>query len=167
MPVSMQLEEKKHLLIKAFNEGTVVIIDEINSSPMMERLLNNLLMGKPPEKPGFMVIGTQNPISMAGRHASSNALARRLIKVELAPSTQEEMQKILCAHGVETDVAGAMASAYLYNMNEAKRQHLQPLPTFRDLLRTAKQHLESVAKTHERQENRQQDKTHSINPNAT
>jgi len=66
IPVSMALDEKETLLLKAFDEGAIVIIDEINSSVTMERLLNSLLMGKkpdgsPPHKPGFMVIGTQNP----------------------------------------------------------------------------------------------------------
>jgi len=71
--VSMQLDDKKALLLKAFNEGAVVIIDEINSSPMMERWLNDLLMGKNPltkqrpKCPGFLIIGTQNPVTMAGR----------------------------------------------------------------------------------------------------
>ena len=68
------------LLEKAFNEGAVVIIDEMNSSPMMEHTLNAMLMGFHPEtherplKPGFMLLGTQNPISMAGRRATSTAL---------------------------------------------------------------------------------------------
>ncbi|MCP0914999.1 AAA family ATPase [Legionella sp. 27cVA30] len=64
MPVSMQPDDKKRLLLKAFKEGAVVVVDEINSSPMMERLLNDLLMGESeegkPDKPGFFIIGTQN-----------------------------------------------------------------------------------------------------------
>ncbi|MCX7116945.1 MAG: hypothetical protein NTW94_03395 [Legionellales bacterium] len=45
------------------DEGAVVVIDEINCAPMMEALLNALLMGKTPEgkRPthtGFLVIGT-------------------------------------------------------------------------------------------------------------
>src|SRR3989338_5997055 len=80
MPVNFSLEKKQELLLKAFREGAVVVIDEINSSPMMESLLNDLLMGKMPDdpsitiadgkrvnKPGFLVIGTQNPITMEGR----------------------------------------------------------------------------------------------------
>ena len=58
MPVSMPLDEKEKLLLKAFHEGAVVVIDEINSSALMERLLNTLLMGKTPrgrdsQKTGF------------------------------------------------------------------------------------------------------------------
>lgn len=48
MPVSMSIDMKTRLILNAFDEGAVVIIDEINSSPMLERLLNPLLMGKTP-----------------------------------------------------------------------------------------------------------------------
>src|SRR5690606_16939548 len=57
IPASLNLEEKEKLLLKAFDQGSLVIIDEINSSPLMEQLLNSLLMGKTlegksPKKPG-------------------------------------------------------------------------------------------------------------------
>jgi hypothetical protein len=89
MPASLPLSEKKNLLLKAFDQGAIVIMDEINSSPMMERFLNDLLMGKRPKsdkveevtksirpnKPGFMIIGSQNPITMSGRQAMTTALS--------------------------------------------------------------------------------------------
>lgn len=46
---SLSLSEKKAILIKAFHEGAVVIMDEMNSGPSMERLLNDLLMGYSPD----------------------------------------------------------------------------------------------------------------------
>ena len=59
MPVSLSISAKKALLLKAFQEGAVVIVDELNSSPMIEQLLNELMMGfyqnKRPNVPGFMV----------------------------------------------------------------------------------------------------------------
>ena len=98
MPVSMALSEKEALLIKAFHEGAVVMIDEINSSPMMERLLNDLLMGKNPKgqvgdtvKPGFMIIATQNPVTMAGRRAASTAILRRCISYDLPEFKPDEI----------------------------------------------------------------------------
>ncbi|MCF6766708.1 AAA family ATPase, partial [Thiotrichales bacterium 19S3-7] len=104
LPISMPLAEKQKLLLKAFNEGAIVMIDEINSAPMLEELLNALLMGKNlqgerAENPGFMVIGTQNPASLSGRRVASQALERRLIKVDLPPYTATEMQMILKASG--------------------------------------------------------------------
>ena len=96
IPVSMQAEEKEKLLLKAFDEGAIVIMDEINSAPMMERLMNDLLMnkkpnGEPPKKPGFMIIGTQNPAPMGGRQTPSNAMKRRMITEYLPAYPDEEL----------------------------------------------------------------------------
>lgn len=148
LPVSMPAEEKKALLLKAFNEGAVVVIDEINSSPMMERLLNDLLMGytaekKRPHKPGFLIIGTQNPVTMSGRHAPSTALARRLLKTTLATYTMDEMQDILIAKGLEPRNVVVLVSAYEKNVKKAQQENLTPAPTFRDLLKFAEQVLQS------------------------
>jgi hypothetical protein len=148
MPVSMQLEDKIRLLLKAFNEGAVVLIDEINSSPMMERLLNSLLMGKTldnksPDKPGFCIIGTQNPPTLGGRFIPSNALSRRLINTGLPPYTTLEMQDILIEKKVDRDEAIAMVKAYEYNRNRAEREILNPAPTFRDLLRFAQRVIQN------------------------
>lgn len=148
IPVSMQFDEKKRLLLKAFNEGAVVIIDEINSSPMMERLLNDLLMGKSPdgqrpERPGFMIIGTQNPITMAGRHKPSTALARRLVTIHLPSYQPEEMKHILLGRGVDIEAVDTMVSAYMNKSLKAKTEHLTPTPTFRDLLNIADDYLKT------------------------
>lgn len=96
MPASMKADDKKALLLKAFHEGAMVIVDEMNSSNFMERFVNALLMGKdpegnPPKNPGFTLIGTQNPAEMGGRREASTALKRRLIQVKLPPYSREEM----------------------------------------------------------------------------
>jgi hypothetical protein len=142
MPVSMAHHDKETLLLKAFDEGAVVVIDEINSSPMMERLLNQLLMGKKPsgdlpKKPGFMVIGTQNPISMAGRRTASTALARRLTKVIVEDYPRKEAQCILEAKGVPAPEASSLIKAFETQLSYAQKNHLTPAPTFRDLLKLA------------------------------
>lgn len=142
MPVSMSLPQKEALLRKAFHEGMVVVIDEINSSPMMERLLNALLMGSTPEgekpkKPGFMIIGTQNPAHMAGRRLSSTALMRRTLGLTLSPYSKEEMQDILMKKGLEPVVAERLVWAYEKQRQHALSNNLSPIPTFRDLLRNA------------------------------
>jgi hypothetical protein len=148
MPVSMPMDEKKNLLLKAFHQGAVVIIDEINSAPMMERLLNDLLMGKTPDgkrpdKPGFLIIGTQNPITMDGRRAPSTALARRLMTVTLPAYTTEEMKAILGSKGLDQDTASLMVSAYELNVSKAHKKNLSPLPTFRDLLKLAEREIKA------------------------
>ena len=142
IPVSMPLDKKASWLRKAFNEGAVVVIDEINSSPMMERLLNDLLMGKTPEnqrpdKPGFIVIGTQNPAAMAGRRNISTPLKRRLLNIELPPYPHAEMLEILVSKGVSNKKADAMINAYEKQLAHAKKHFLSPVPSFRNLLRLA------------------------------
>jgi AAA domain (dynein-related subfamily) len=150
MPVSMSLSEKEDLLIKALNEGAVVIIDEINSSPMMEKLLNDLLMGENPkngalkaEKPGFMVIGTQNPITMAGRRAPSTALQRRLITTTLPEYAAIEIHSILCKKGIPESEAALMTAAYESNRKKAIDGKLQPVPNFRNLMNLADDYLKA------------------------
>jgi len=147
MPVSMQFDEKKKLLMKAFHEGAIVIIDEINSSPMMERLLNDLLMGKSPDgsrpaKPGFMIIGTQNPVTMGGRHQPSTALARRLMTTYLPAYPAHEMRDILVNRGVNRQDADVMVNSYMRKVSQAKWGQLTPAPTFRGLLNFADSYLE-------------------------
>ncbi|NDH09891.1 MAG: hypothetical protein EBY16_09885, partial [Gammaproteobacteria bacterium] len=150
MPVSMPLSEKENLLIKAFNEGAIVMIDEINSSPMMERLLNDLLMGKNPKrkpddvvKPGFMIIGTQNPVTMAGRRAASTALLRRVISTTLPEYEPAEIGHILKNKGVPAPVADDMMTAYEKKRAHAIKNLLSPVPNFRHLMTLVDYYLES------------------------
>lgn len=154
MPVSMSIDDKEELLLKAFDEGAVVVIDEINCSPMMERFLNELLMGKRPkssknagvadesgeqyrpQKPGFMIIGTQNPTTMAGRRATSAALQRRLINVNLPVYPADEIEQILSTKGLPDTEVESLVMAYT-NQVELAQKNQQASPTFRALMRLA------------------------------
>lgn len=152
LPINLCADEKKRLLLTAFHQGAVVVIDEINSAPMMERLLNDLLMGKTsegerPTNPGFLVIGTQNPASMAGRRQMTTALARRMTLVTLPPYTREEMVAIIERKKMPPAEAKALVIAYEKNLAEAKQKNLTPAPTFRDLLKAANRHLKKVARS--------------------
>ncbi|OGT26675.1 MAG: hypothetical protein A3I77_07590 [Gammaproteobacteria bacterium RIFCSPLOWO2_02_FULL_42_14] len=151
MPVNFSLEKKQELLLKAFREGAVVVIDEINSSPMMEALLNDLLMGKAPgnirpEKPGFLVIGTQNPTTLAGRRAPSTALSRRLLTVDVPPYPREELMNILVSKGTPREQAMGLIDAYEKQSAHATLHRLKPPPTFRDLDRLADE-VRNIANT--------------------
>jgi hypothetical protein len=151
IPVSMEIEEKKAYLIKAFHEGAVVIIDEINASPMMEQLLNRLLMGKdlngrPPENPGFLLVGTQNPAKMGGRLTASPALKRRLQTFGLPAYPPVEMEMILRQKGVPEASIVPMVQAFVEKSKQAEREHLTPAPSFRDLMRLADSVIESRAR---------------------
>ena len=99
---SMQPAMQEAILFAAFDEGAIVLIDEINSMPTLEKLLNSLLDGKhpidhnrPPKFPGFRVLGTQNPVSMEGRRMASPALQNRTQTVYLSPYCAAEMHQIL------------------------------------------------------------------------
>ena len=141
MPVSMSFADKKSLLLKAFDEGAVVVIDEMNSSPMMEQYLNALLMGKHPEtgerpkRPGFMVIGTQNPSSMSGRRLASTALQRRLTTLTIPEYTKTELSDILKSKGCNEKDADELVEVYLERRQAAEVGHFSPMPCFRDLLK--------------------------------
>lgn len=142
IPVSLSFTEKTSLLLKAFDMGAVVIMDEINSAPMMERLLNDLLMGigpdkKRPSSPGFMIIGTQNPISMAGRRAQSTALSRRMITMTLPDYPREELELILDCLGLPKNEIDELINAYIECRNEAISNRLKNVPTFRHLVSIA------------------------------
>lgn len=149
MPVSMQQPDKEKLLLKAFNEGAIVIIDEINSSPMMERLLNALLMGRGPDgarpvNPGFLVIGTQNSAAkLAGRQEASTALKRRLITTKVPAYITEEMHEILISKGISREKAILMVDAYNKNVERAEKENLSPAPTFRDLMNVADEEIKA------------------------
>lgn len=139
--VSMSMPEKEALLIKAFREGAVVLIDEINSSSMMERLLNDLTMGvykgKRSKNPGFMVIGTQNPIHMDGRRAPSNALLRRMLMVSVPNYTKVEQSQILQHRNTNPRIITQLVDTYNQQLEIAEKEHLSPAPTLRDLIKVA------------------------------
>ena len=147
MPASMPVSDKRALLLKAFDEGAVVVIDEINSSSLiiMEDLLNHLLMGmtpdgKPPKHPGFMLIGTQNPVKMGGgRLAASTALLRRLMNLDLPVYSSTEMITILTHHmgHQHHELIEALVLAFENQLIQAKKDPSVTMPTFRSLLKLA------------------------------
>ena len=142
--------------------GHGIVIDEINSSPMLELELNAMLMGKTldgkrPDKPGFFMFGTQNPITMAGRRATSTAIKRRVITINLPEYTSAEMVTILCNKGLAKELASQLVLAYEHNVNRAQKEHLTPVPTFRDLLRVSKSFLRDEQRGIKRKE-REDDK---------
>lgn len=117
LPASVNNEIKKEILIRAFHAGCAVWIDEINSSPSIEGLINHLLMGytpdgERPKKPGFLLLGTQNPLEMGGRYETSNAVKRRMLQVKLPEYPREDIQKIIQHWGVNEFIASQIAKAY-------------------------------------------------------
>lgn len=129
----------KALLEKAFHEGAVVIIDEINTMPM-EKILNPLLSGvdfsgKTAQAPGFMIIGTQNPINFVGRIAFSDALNNRFQKICLNDYTKNELIDLLKASYTELSIESLTDKIDLYQeaINETRANNL-PAPNLRQLI---------------------------------
>ena len=128
-----QIKEK---LLSAFHQGQIVVIDEINSLPMPELLLNALLEGHdlqdaPPKNPGFLLLGTQNPITYRGRLKATLPLAHRLQKIILPTSTLSEKKQILDNLGLPSQIAQDMLDEF------AQSSDL----TFREVIKVAKSWL--------------------------
>jgi hypothetical protein len=131
----------KEILVKAFHEGAVVIIDEFNTLPL-EKVLNSLMsegtdpQGQKPKKEGFFVIATQNPISFTGRQALSDPLDKRVHKIELPTYPDHELIEILLKKGLEKTKATEILNEY--NDQRKKASYSQEiLPTPRDLFNRA------------------------------
>lgn len=155
---SVPIAEKKALLCKACDEGAIVILDEINSAPVNEALLNDLLMWKIPNKgrpknPDFRVIAMQNPSSMGGRRKLSTAINRRMMHCELPPNSKEEICAILEYKGIPKTQSVLMVEAYEGNVHKARAKNLKPVPCFRDLLRLASQIIKGKSEPSPAEEN--------------
>lgn len=133
---SLSVSDKKRLLLKAFHGGAIVIMEEMNSSPMIEQFLNVLLMGCDPEgnlaeRAGFIVMGTQNPAFLEGRIEASPAIKHRVITLTMENLPRTEMIEILEHHGVPSGCIEPIVDCYLRNFNSKKQL------CFRDMIRYA------------------------------
>ncbi|MDP1548070.1 MAG: hypothetical protein Q8L87_18825, partial [Anaerolineales bacterium] len=140
IPVSLNSKLKEALLIKAFHDGKVVIIDEINSSPMLERVLNALLEGHdldglPAKNAGFMIVGTQNPPTFRGRSKTTLPLKHRLETIVMPDYTDEDILHTLKTMVIPNRVARDM-------LEEFKTHRLKNADLcVRDLLKAANKWL--------------------------
>ncbi len=125
------------ILIKAFHEGAVVMIDELNSLPL-ERIINQLLSGTDPagNKPqhkGFMIIATQNPVNLSGRQVLSDALQNRFRKINLAEYPPHELADLAQKICPDKQLREKTLADYLDARQFAIRNKKIPLPTPRNL----------------------------------
>jgi hypothetical protein len=147
IPASLDYGKKCEILLTAFHEGKIIVIDEINSSPMMERILNALLEGhdledRPAAKPGFLLIGTQNPAAdLRGRREIPLPLQHRMQMIELSSYSSAEMMHIVTKkYQLPNKIASDMISEY--ELQKGKNSKL----CFRDLQRWAKHWQETHSK---------------------
>jgi hypothetical protein len=134
------------ILINAYYEGAVVILDELNLDEKTDALVNDLLDGKDPseesekvegkkvpprkKKPGFMVISSQNPSYFESRKSLSPALFNRLHFLYMDNFTREEL--IALAEKKDVPEPAAFVDAYLEE--QAKYPEQINMRTFYNLL---------------------------------
>jgi hypothetical protein len=143
IPPSLSNAEKEAILLKAFHEGAIVVIDELNSAGLLEKTMNSLLTGRDlagnrPLRPGFKIIGTENPITYEGRKARSLALQRRLMSGTFSDYLPYELSDILVGMGFSEKKAIKMVSQYIQAREFALANHKKPLPSPRTLFDRAK-----------------------------
>lgn len=101
--------ETAEILLNAFHEGSVVIIDELNIGSDCVQLLHRLLdgvddKGETPKNPGFMVLATQNQGYYTGRNTVPSSLLNRLHVVNFDDYTPGDLQEIATELFAGTDV---------------------------------------------------------------
>lgn len=112
-----------------------------------------------------MLLATQNPISMAGREATSLALRRRLLKHDFPPYTKDEMISILKATFPELpeNIIEQEVRSHLFAVNYAKVHHKEPIPVFRDLHSLVKKSHEAYLRQTPVSDKRDQEKITNAN----
>jgi midasin (ATPase involved in ribosome maturation) len=146
LPVGMSSVKKDALLLKAFHEGAVVIIDEINSCHLNEVLLNCLLMGrdlngKRARVPGFKLIGTQNSIDNLGRKAKSQAIERRFLTCLFDDYPLHVLIRILKEKSLDDALAKKLSLEFIQARDHAIAFNLKPLPNIRILMKVVNRTL--------------------------
>ncbi|WP_238584154.1 hypothetical protein [Legionella tucsonensis] len=137
-------KEVQAKLLDAFHKGQVVCIEEFNTQ-VHEQLLNALLSGydlegNPPQKPGFCLIGTQNPTTFHGRQPLSKALENRLMFVKLSHYNFDELIKILTEKfQFLVESAKTVTEEYVAARTYAQSQSLFPPPNPRNVMRIAEE----------------------------
>ena len=98
----LPFSEKKHIIIKAFEAGNIIWLDEINSciDDGLEKLLNSVLTGIHPEtgeksaKAGFMLLASCNSAGLEGRSIISPALRHRMSSPKLKELAEYEIAEL-------------------------------------------------------------------------
>ncbi len=106
LPAKWSPIRKKEILISAFHAGKIVIMEEFNTSDMIEDVLNAVLsgedmLGQSAIMPGFILLATQNPRP----DVASLALQRRMVHAQFLPYTLQQMLSILTKQGIEPRIA--------------------------------------------------------------
>ncbi|MBA3661873.1 MAG: AAA family ATPase [Gammaproteobacteria bacterium] len=97
----------REILTKAYQEGSVVILDELNLDETLEKILIEILtprhnLAKQSEtfKEGFMIFSSQNPGDFAGRCSVSPALRNRMHFLYMIAHSDKALTAIANLYGI-------------------------------------------------------------------
>lgn len=99
---SLSLADKKKIIIRAFDEGNAIWIDELNSciDDGLEKILNAVLTGENPDtkqktkKQGFMAFFTANSAGLEGRSLIGPAIRHRCVQKETGDFLEKDLPAI-------------------------------------------------------------------------
>jgi hypothetical protein len=118
---------------EAFQEGAILLLDEVNLEPTLERLLNQYLtgtdgQGKSARKPGFFIFATQNPLTYEGREALSGALKNRLHGINVPSYSGDELAEIETCYPMRTGLSAKEAQTLAKEEGESSAPHTEATP---------------------------------------
>ena len=150
---SVSNEEKLSILHQAFQKGAILIIDEIDSCPLLEDYLNAYLVGEDihgnrAEKPGFTILSTANGAEMKGRRVLPAPLKSRMLALEFNEYPRDDLVAILDAKFIspqdinrqlKLDMIAFLVDGFLTEQHANR----ETPPTFRDLYVVSKDYFEN------------------------
>ncbi len=151
LSADMPIKTIEERLLLAFDNGWIVLGDELNSLPQLEALMNSLMEGRHPKEKrgphndGFRLWVTQNPPTKSGRRLASPALSNRTQMLYLSEYSTEEMKEVLEKRGLSKETSDTLVTAFQKKVAEAKQKHLNPAPVFRNLIKAAKKRVKADA----------------------
>ncbi|MCR4337626.1 MAG: hypothetical protein NUV91_07475, partial [Candidatus Omnitrophica bacterium] len=143
---SMNYGELETVVRKARQEGSLVVISEMNSLPsgFLEGKLNDLLTGNAAQ--GFGVIATMNSTDYRGRERLSSALANRVLYYRIQDYTEDELRELgryVTRKGSNLDMEENIeyaVKAHVWLRDQIPEARLRP--TSRDFLNALRLHQE-------------------------
>jgi hypothetical protein len=151
IPCDAAVETKINMIKDACNQGMGMILNNFNTAfmgiPQIESVLNSISMNKipphnkAPENAGSFIIAIQHPPTMAGREAVTTPLLRRARTLHFCEYSAEEMVTILCNKGLASHEAIGLIKAFQNKLQEARKKHLSPEPSFHDVIALVEKNL--------------------------
>lgn len=134
------------MLLKAFDEGAVVIIHEFNTAKISQRLLKSLLAGKTldnqaPRRAGFLLLADQNPLFYAGRQPLNKDLLAYFAFLTMTEYPKRELEEILNHRfpALTNQQYQPLIDRYQQERSAASHNPTFTAPNLRNLLRWAQE----------------------------